>query len=155
MLITKIAKPSTAFIVPEKSDALMKSTLNCTKFVGNDYLPIYSCHMASEAGLLGICSFVLTMTNILCIISELNLHEAQPPTRVSSLVMAMVILRVKEVVPIVRDDEIGMLQFVLIVPQGFILSQLNFGMTTFASFVVKTKPSSVVMSTISLIFGRP
>jgi hypothetical protein len=56
----------------EKSNTLSNIAKNCTKFVGNDYIPIYSCHMATETGLLGICSFVLTMTNIICIIGKLR-----------------------------------------------------------------------------------
>ncbi|CAF0719459.1 unnamed protein product [Adineta ricciae] len=89
-LIPAIGEESTTFEPHKKIDALTAAAKNCTKFVGNDYKPIYSCHMATETGLLGICSFVLTMTNIICII-----------------VVSMVILRIKEVVPIVRDDEIA------------------------------------------------
>ncbi|UJR21832.1 hypothetical protein I4U23_024906 [Adineta vaga] len=89
-LIPEIGKQTTMFEPHEKIDALTAVAKNCTKFVGNDYKPIYSCYMATETGLLGVCSFILTITNIICII-----------------VVSMIILRIKEVVPIVRDDEIA------------------------------------------------
>ncbi|CAF4750234.1 unnamed protein product [Rotaria sp. Silwood1] len=89
-LIPSIGKQSSNDEYHERLNSLINIGKNCTKFIGNDYIPIYSCHMATEVGLLGIFSFILTITNIICII-----------------VVAMVILRIKEVVPIVRDDEIA------------------------------------------------
>ena len=69
-LVPSIGKRSSEFETDENINALSSIVKNCTKFVGNDYKPIYSCHMATEAGLLGLCSFVLTMTNIICIIGK-------------------------------------------------------------------------------------
>ncbi|CAF1360457.1 unnamed protein product [Adineta steineri] len=89
-LVPSIGKQSSIIQVHEKVHALSTIAKNCSNFIGNDYTPVYSCRMATDAGLLSICSFVLTMTNIVCII-----------------VVAMIILRIKEVVPIVRDDEIA------------------------------------------------
>ncbi|CAF1202257.1 unnamed protein product [Rotaria sordida] len=89
-LIPSIGKQSSKDEYYERLNSSINIGRNCTKFIGNDYIPIYSCHMATEAGLLGIFSFILTITNIICII-----------------VVAMGILRIKEVVPIVRDDEIA------------------------------------------------
>ena len=69
-------------------------------------MPIYSCEMVTETGWLSLFSFILTMTNIICIIGEFGFD--QECEMISFLtVVAMVILRVKEVVPIMRDDEIG------------------------------------------------
>lgn len=67
--------------------------------------------MAKEAGLLGIFSFVLTITNIICIIGKLHfliLDKDWVFFCKFVLVMAMIILRIKEVVPTKSDDEIGM-----------------------------------------------
>ncbi|CAF1087113.1 unnamed protein product [Adineta steineri] len=89
-LVPSIGKQSSIVQVHQKVHALSTIAKNCSNFIGNDYTPVYSCRMATDAGLLSICSFVLTMTNIVCII-----------------VVAMIILRIKEVVPIVRDDEIA------------------------------------------------
>lgn len=64
--------------------------------------------MATEAGLLGIYSFVLTMTNILCIIGKFNEYlNLLPTVSFSFLVVAMIILRIKEVLPTMGDDEIS------------------------------------------------
>jgi hypothetical protein len=71
-LIPTIGKHSSAIEYHKKFNSLSNIAKNCTKFVANDYIPIYSCHMATETGLLGICSFVLTMTNIICIIGKLD-----------------------------------------------------------------------------------
>jgi len=73
-LIPSIGKHSSTNEYHEKSNSLGYLGKNCTKFHGNDYIPIYSCHMATETGLLGICSFVLTMTNIICIIGKLDFN---------------------------------------------------------------------------------
>jgi hypothetical protein len=69
-LIPSIGKKSLTIDYNENTKLVSSIVKNCTKFEGNDYIPIYSCHMATETGLLGICSFVLTMTNIICIIGK-------------------------------------------------------------------------------------
>ena len=69
-LIPSIGEHSSSDDYPERSDLRSSSAKNCTKFLDNDYLPIYSCHMARETALLSLCSFLLTMTNILCIIGN-------------------------------------------------------------------------------------
>jgi hypothetical protein len=71
-MFPSIGKHSSRIDHQEKLNALSNIAKNCTKFVDNDYIPIYSCHMPTETGLLGICSFVLTMTNIICIIGKLG-----------------------------------------------------------------------------------
>ncbi len=71
-MIPSIGKHSSSIEYHERLDLLPNIAKNCTKFLGNDYIPIYSCHMAIEAGLLGIYSFVLTITNIICIIGKLD-----------------------------------------------------------------------------------
>jgi hypothetical protein len=67
------------------------STLgNCTAFVDNNYLPLYSCDMPKEASQLAIFSFIITWINILC-----------------SCVMVAIVLLIKTVAPIISDDEIN------------------------------------------------
>ncbi|CAF1616377.1 unnamed protein product, partial [Didymodactylos carnosus] len=61
---------------------------NCTKYVNNDYHPLYSCNLATEAAILGVSSFLLTIVNILCII-----------------IMALIILRIKEVAPLNQTND--------------------------------------------------
>ncbi|CAF1563468.1 unnamed protein product, partial [Didymodactylos carnosus] len=68
-----------------KKHSLVK---NCTKYVNNEYLPLYSCNLATEASILGVCSLLLTFVNILCII-----------------IMALIILRIKEVVPLNQTND--------------------------------------------------
>ncbi|XP_013403877.1 uncharacterized protein LOC106169083 isoform X2 [Lingula anatina] len=58
------------------------SHLQCPPFLDNEYEPVYSCWMASEAIVLGTVSLMLTLLNILCI-----------------FLMGIAILKVKEVVP--------------------------------------------------------
>jgi hypothetical protein len=62
--------------------------VNCSKHVNNAYLPYYSCNMAREAAILGSCSLLLTFVNIVCII-----------------IMALIVLRIKEVVPLYQANE--------------------------------------------------
>jgi hypothetical protein len=62
--------------------------VNCSKDVNNDYFPYYSCNIAREAAILGSCSFLLTLVNIVCII-----------------IMALIVLRIKEVVPLYQANE--------------------------------------------------
>ncbi|CAF0713227.1 unnamed protein product [Adineta steineri] len=66
--------------------------VNCTAFVNNDYLPLYSCDMPKEAAQLGIFSFIITFINIMCI-----------------CIMALIVLLIKRVVPIIPDNEITQL----------------------------------------------
>ena len=54
----------------------------------NDYEPIYRCDLAMEAAILGSCSLLLTIVNIICII-----------------IMALFILRIKEVVPLHQPNQ--------------------------------------------------
>ena len=67
----------------------LSALVNCTKFVDNDYLPLYSCDMPTEASQSGVYSFIITLINIICICS-----------------MAMFVLQIKKVVPLIPDDEI-------------------------------------------------
>ena len=60
----------------------------CPKLIGNDYLPIYTCHLAEEAAILAAASLLLTFVNIICII-----------------IMALLILRIKEVVPLHQPNQ--------------------------------------------------
>jgi hypothetical protein len=64
------------------------SHLNCTKYLNNAYQPLYTCNLASEAAILACCSLVLTIVNIICII-----------------IMALFILRIKEVVPLHQPNK--------------------------------------------------
>ena len=63
-------------------------TIGCPKYNDNDYLPLYRCDLATEAAILAACSLLLTIVNILCII-----------------VMALIILRIKEVVPLHQPNK--------------------------------------------------
>ncbi|UJR07157.1 hypothetical protein I4U23_011445 [Adineta vaga] len=62
--------------------------VNCSRPIQNHYAPYYSCDMTHEAAILGACSFLLTLVNIVCII-----------------IMALIILRIKEVVPLRQTNE--------------------------------------------------
>ena len=62
--------------------------LNCAKYINNDYQPLYTCNLATEAAILGSCSLLLTIVNIICII-----------------IMALFILRIKEVVPLHQPNK--------------------------------------------------
>ncbi|CAF3710169.1 unnamed protein product [Adineta steineri] len=62
--------------------------LNCTKYINNDYQSLYTCNLASEAAILAGCSLLLTIVNIICII-----------------IMALFILRIKEVVPLHQPNK--------------------------------------------------
>lgn len=65
------------------------TSLNCThKYINNDYEPFYTCHLEREAAILGSCSLLLTIVNILCII-----------------IMGLFILRIKEVVPLHQTNK--------------------------------------------------
>jgi hypothetical protein len=59
------------------------SPLNCAGYINNEYRPLYTCNLATEAAILACCSFLLAIVNIICII-----------------IMALIILRIKEVVPL-------------------------------------------------------
>ncbi|UJR18300.1 hypothetical protein I4U23_005203 [Adineta vaga] len=62
--------------------------VNCSRPIDNHYAPYYSCEMIYEAVILGASSFLLTLLNIVCII-----------------IMALIILRIKEVVPLHQTNE--------------------------------------------------
>jgi hypothetical protein len=64
------------------------SSLNCREYVNNDYLPLYTCNLSSEAAILACFSLLLTIVNIICII-----------------IMALIILRIKEVVPLHQPNK--------------------------------------------------
>lgn len=64
--------------------------VNCTKFIDNDYSPLYSCDMAKEAAQLGVYSFIITLINIVCI-----------------CLTGLIVLLIKKVIPVVSDDEIS------------------------------------------------
>ena len=64
------------------------SALHCAPYLRNDYLPMYTCTLANEAAILGCCSLLLTIVNILCIV-----------------VMALFILRIKEVAPLNHSNK--------------------------------------------------
>ena len=68
----------------------LPTLINCTKFVDNDYLPLYSCNMAREASQLAVYSFIITLINIACI-----------------FLMATIVLQIKDIVPIIPDKKIG------------------------------------------------
>lgn len=68
----------------------LPTLVNCTAFVDNDYLPLYSCDMSREAAQLAVYSLIITLINIVCI-----------------GLMAVVVLKIKQVVPIIPDDEIS------------------------------------------------
>lgn len=65
------------------ADKQNTSTLSCPAYVNNAYIPLYRCDLAIEAAILATSSLLLTIVNILCII-----------------IMALIILRIKEVVPL-------------------------------------------------------
>jgi hypothetical protein len=64
------------------------SSVSCTKYINNDYLPLYTCNLSTEAAILACCSLLLTIVNIICII-----------------IMALIILRIKEVVPLHQPNK--------------------------------------------------
>ncbi|UJR25144.1 hypothetical protein I4U23_006503 [Adineta vaga] len=64
------------------------SSLNCPKYYQNDYHPLYTCNLANETAILACCSLLLTIVNIVCII-----------------IMALIILRIKEVVPLNQTNK--------------------------------------------------
>jgi hypothetical protein len=70
------------------TDEQIYPSLNCPKYVNNDYHPLYTCNLASETAILACCSLLLTMINIICII-----------------IMALIILRIKEVVPLYQSNK--------------------------------------------------
>ncbi|CAF1032963.1 unnamed protein product [Adineta ricciae] len=61
---------------------------NCTKYINNDYQSLYTCNLAIETAILAGCSLLLTIVNIICII-----------------IMALFILRIKEVVPLHQPNK--------------------------------------------------
>ena len=63
-------------------------TTDCAPYVNNDYVPLYTCNLILETAILALCSLLLTIVNILCII-----------------IMALVILRIKEVVPLYYSNQ--------------------------------------------------
>jgi len=67
----------------------LETLVNCTKYVDNDYLPLYSCNMAREAAQLAIYSLVVTLINIACI-----------------CMTALMVLLIKKVAPVISDDEV-------------------------------------------------
>lgn len=71
-----------------KTLSLNQSTEHCPSFIDNTYLPLYRCNLADEAAILGACSLLLTIVNIICII-----------------IMALLILRIKEVVPLHQTNK--------------------------------------------------
>lgn len=46
---------------------VQNSTLNCSQLNNNNYQFVYSCHMPTEAAVLGTVSLLLTIINIICI----------------------------------------------------------------------------------------
>jgi hypothetical protein len=72
-------------LLSNTSNADSRSILSCPKYIDNTYLPLYQCNLATEAAILGSCSFLLTIVNILCMI-----------------VTALVVLRIKQVIPSYR-----------------------------------------------------
>jgi len=68
-----------------------RSTLsNCTAFVDNGYLLLYSYDIPREAALLTVHSFPITLINIACI-----------------CLMAVLVLLIKNIVSLISDDEIS------------------------------------------------
>ena len=82
IIFANVAATSTLSL--NQTNLQYSTPLNCTyKYINNDYQPFYTCHLEREAAILGSCSLLLTVVNILCII-----------------IMALFILRIKEVVPL-------------------------------------------------------
>mgnify|MGYP002378429004 CR=1 FL=1 len=69
-IFSSIGTKSSKDIDYESMNSYLTVAKNCTAFVENKYLPMYSCDMTTDAGLLGICSFLLTLVNIICIIGR-------------------------------------------------------------------------------------
>ncbi|CAM4759147.1 unnamed protein product [Rotaria magnacalcarata] len=65
-----------------------QSNLDCKNYINNDYQPLYTCNLTLEAASLAGCSLLLTIVNIICII-----------------IMALFILRIKEVVPLHQPNK--------------------------------------------------
>jgi hypothetical protein len=85
-----ISFPNVAAVHPSSSNYTNQqshSILNCTKYINNDYQSLYTCNLVSEAAILAACSLLLTIVNIICII-----------------IMALFILRIKEVVPLHQSN---------------------------------------------------
>lgn len=57
--------------------------VDCPKYINNNYQPLYTCDLTMEAIILAFSSLLLTIVNIICIV-----------------IMALIILRIKEVVPL-------------------------------------------------------
>ena len=66
----------------------LSTNVTCPTYLSNSYLPLYTCNLAEEAAILGACSLLLTIVNIICII-----------------IMALLILRIKEVVPLHQPNK--------------------------------------------------
>ncbi|CAF1241468.1 unnamed protein product [Adineta ricciae] len=81
--ILAVQSPSVNLTNPYSS-----SSLNCSAYIHNDYRPLYTCNLALEAAILAGCSLLLTLVNIVCIV-----------------VMALIILRIKEVVPLHQTNQ--------------------------------------------------
>ena len=73
---------------PSNVTSSASSILNCPPYVNNTYIPLYYCDLSYEAAALAASSFLLTIVNILCII-----------------VMALIILRIKEVAPLHQQSK--------------------------------------------------
>jgi hypothetical protein len=81
--VAAVHSPSLNHTQPE-----YRSISNCSAYINNDYHPLYTCDLATEASILGSCSLLLTIVNIICII-----------------IMALFILRIKEVVPLHQPNK--------------------------------------------------
>lgn len=70
------------------SSSTIKNSTGCPSFISNAYIPLYTCNLANEAAILAAASLLLTFVNIICII-----------------LMALLILRIKEVVPLHQPNK--------------------------------------------------
>ncbi|XP_014773858.1 uncharacterized protein LOC106871746 isoform X2 [Octopus bimaculoides] len=87
-LLSVISPPKTAPHDNTTAVSVNDNTLACLPFQDNAYTPMYSCDMAKEMGIMGTISLLLTLLNIVCI-----------------FLVGVVMLKIKEVVPLASTDE--------------------------------------------------
>ncbi|XP_014773846.1 uncharacterized protein LOC106871741 [Octopus bimaculoides] len=89
-LLSVISPPKTTPHGNTTAISINDNPLGCLPFQDNAYTPMYSCDMAKEMGIMGTISLLLTLFNIVCI-----------------FIVGVVMLKIKEVVPLASVDEMA------------------------------------------------
>ncbi|GAB1600419.1 uncharacterized protein LOC115215061 [Argonauta hians] len=87
-LLSYISPPTTIQRLNDTIVSLKDNPQDCLPFQDNGYVPMYSCNMAIEMGIMGTISLLLTLINIICI-----------------FLVGVIMLKVKEVVPLASSEE--------------------------------------------------